>query len=407
MTGNKATKHSKKIKFIMLLGGALHRYGASSDRIEKALELVAQNLGIKADFFSIPTSLTASFKINENTEETRMERLNPGKVNLSKLRHVDQTVDYVVEDKISIEEGTELIETILNQKPLYNNFLVTLSYGFISLGVSIFLKGNWVDAFSSFILGLIVGVFSETVKEERLDSIREGVIAFGITIIALACASISPYLNTNIVVLSSLIVLVPGLMVTTSMGELASQNLTSGTARLTGAIMILMKIAFGVYLATQACRYFGLFPQATAITAHSIWIIFIMLFLVALGLSCTFQARKSDIPWIILAAFISSFSSKFFGQISSEAAGPFLSGTLIAALSNIFSRLMNRPAMIFLLPAIILLVPGSIGFKGISLVFNKDLLAGVDSIFNMGLIGVSLVSGTYFGSLIIKPRRTL
>lgn len=407
MAQNRGSKHSEKIKFIMLLGRSLHRYGASSDRIEKALELVSSNLGIKADFFSIPTSITASFKIDNEREETRMERLSPGKVNLSKLRHVDQTVDYVVEDKMTITEGTELIQLILHKKPLYNNFLVTLSYGLISCGVSIFLNGNWVDAFSSFILGLIVGLFSETVKEERIDSIREGIIAFFITIIALLSTLISPHLNTNIVTLSSLIVLIPGLMLTTSMGELASQNLTSGTARLTGSFIILLKISFGVYIATQTAMYLGVSPQTSAITNYSIFVVIPMLIIVALGLSFTFQARKSDIPWIILAAMLSYFSSRFFSQISSEAAGPFLSGTVIAAASNLFSRSLKRPAMIFLLPAIILLVPGSIGFKGINLVFNKDLLAGVDSIFSMALIGISLVSGTYFGSLLVKPRRTL
>lgn len=407
MTQNKGSKHSEKIKFIMLLGRSLHRYGASSDRIEKALNLVSSNLGIKADFFSTPTSITASFKTDNKSEDTRMERLSPGKVNLSKLRHVDQTVDSVVEDKMTIIEGTELIEKILHKEPLYNNFLVTISYGLISCGVSIFLKGSWEDAFLSFILGIIVGLFSETVKQERIDSIREGIISYFITLIALISTLISPHLNTNIVTLSSLIVLVPGLMLTTSMGELASQNLTSGTARLIGSFMILLKISFGVYIATQTAMYLGISPQTTSITNYSIFIIIPMLIMVAIGLSFTFQARKSDIPWIILAAVLSYFSSNFFAHISSEAAGPFLSGTVIAAASNVFSRSLKRPAMIFLLPAIILLVPGSIGFKGINLVFNKDLLAGVDSIFSMALIGISLVSGTYFGSLLVKPRRTL
>lgn len=407
MNKNLTSSNRAKIKFIMLLGKSLHRYGASSDRIEKALGLISQNLGIKADFFSIPTSITASFKLSEYEEETRMERLKPGKVNLSKLRHVDQTVDDVVEDKITIDQGTLTITNILDKAPLYNNYMVTLSYGLISLSVSVFLKGSWIDAISSFILGLIVGLFSETVKEERLDSIREGFIAFFITLITLICSSFNPLLNTNIIILSSLIVLIPGLMVTTSMIELASQNLTSGTARLTGSIMILMKISFGVYLASQLASAFGISAQPTQMTTHPLWIVILTLLLVSIGLSFTFQASKSDIPWIMSAAMLSYFSSKGFAHISSEAAGPFLSGSLIAASSNAFSRYTKRPAMIFLLPAIILLVPGSIGFKGINSVFNKDLIAGVDSIINMGLIGVALVSGTYFGSLLVKPRRTL
>lgn len=402
---NKDASLEAKIKFIMLIAKAFHRYGASADRIEKALDRISEKLGIIGHYFSLPTGIFASFK-TKDAEHTRMERLDPGKVNLSKLFHVDQTVDYVILDKLSLPEGTELIDEILRDKPLYNNTLVTLSYGLISMAVCIILKGSWNDAFISTLVGLFVGFFAESVREERIDSISEGINSFFVTIFALL-AGIFYISNTNIVVLSALITLVPGLMVTMAIGELSSQNLTSGTARLLGAAMILLKISFGVFLGNQVMKYLGISITQTNLTDHPLYIVIPMIALSGVGFTIAFQARKQDAFWILVAAFVSYFSSLLFTSTLGPIAGALCSGSVIGAASNLFSRIKNRPALIFFLPSIILLVPGSVGFRGLNLLFENNMLEGVNTIFNMATIGIALVSGTFFGSLLVKPKRAL
>ena len=86
------TSINDKITFIMLIGNSLHRYGASADRVEKALTLIALKLNIDSQYFAFPTGIFASFK-EEGHEHTRMDRLEPGKINLSKLLWVDEVVD--------------------------------------------------------------------------------------------------------------------------------------------------------------------------------------------------------------------------------------------------------------------------------------------------------------------------
>lgn len=402
---NKSATNEAKIKFIMLIAKAFHRYGASADRIEKALDTISNQLEVKGHYFSLPTGIFASFKFGDD-EETRMERLDPGKVNLSKLFHVDQAVDYVTWDKLSLKDGTDLITSIMDEKPQYNNIVVTLSYCLISFAVCIILKGSWLDSFVSATLGLLVGVFAESVKEERIDSILEGISAFAVTLLALLAGTFYVS-NTNIVILSSLIILVPGLMVTMAIGELSSQNLTSGTARLLGAAMILLKISFGVYLGSQVMKYVDLNITSINITIHPLYITVLMVALAGIGFTFAFQARRQDAHWILLAAFISYFSSTTFTLFLGPIAGALCAGSVIGACSNLFSRIKNRPALIFFLPAIILLVPGSVGFKGLNLLFENNMLEGFNTIFQMATIGIALVSGTFFGSLLVKPKRAL
>ena len=399
------TSINEKITFIMLIGRSLHKYGASSDRIEKALEILSSKLNVEVRCFSLPTGIFASF-IDGDTEQARMDRLDPGKINLSKLYHVDHIVDLVTWNEITIEDGSKRVKEIQNELPLYNNLLVTLSYGLIAFAITIFLKGTLLDAGFAALLGLIVGFFTETVKEERIDSVSDAIISFLVASLALLLGSIFP-LNVNLITLASLIMLVPGLMLTLAIGELASQNLTSGTARIMGAFVILLKISFGVYLGYQLVKYFNIPMLEAQLGSPSLPIEILALVLSGMGLSLSFQARKQDYIWIILAAFISFYSSAILINMLGVVGGYLVAGTVVGSLSNVFSRVKNRPALIFLLPAIILLVPGSIGFQGLGFLFDKNILEGFNSIFNMISIGISLISGTYFGAILVKPRRTL
>jgi len=312
----------------------------------------------------------------------------------------------VLWNEIKINEGTQKVRKIINELPLYNNYFVTLSYALIAFAISIFLKGTLLDAGIAALLASLIGFFTETVKEERIDSIVDGIVSFFVALSALYLGSIY-HININIVVLSSIIMLVPGLMLTLAIGELASQNLTAGTARIMGSLIILLKISFGVYLAYQVSRYFGWQTLDATLESPNAVILTLSLIIAGIGLSLSFQARVQEFFWIVLAAVLSYFSSQVFLELFGHTAGYLCSGAFIGSLSNIYSRFMNRPALIFLLPAIILLVPGSIGFKGLNLLFDRNVLEGFNSIFNMVTIGISLVSGTYFGALLVKPRRSI
>jgi uncharacterized membrane protein YjjB (DUF3815 family) len=58
-------------------------------------------------------------------------------------------------------------------------------------------------------------------------------------------------------------------------------------------------------------------------------------------------------------------------------------------------------------PGIILLVPGSVGFRSVSYLLDRDAVLGMDTgLLLITLLG-SLVAGLLFGDLLISPRRSL
>jgi uncharacterized membrane protein YjjB (DUF3815 family) len=75
--------------------------------------------------------------------------------------------------------------------------------------------------------------------------------------------------------------------------------------------------------------------------------------------------------------------------------------------STLYARTFNRPAAVPLVPGIMLLVPGSIGFGSLSRFIERDVVYAVETAFSMGLVGVALVTGLLLANLIVPPRKAL
>ena len=243
-------------------------------------------------------------------------------------------------------------------------------------------------------------------KIERIDTISDALIAFLVGFVSIVFASKFTTIQPNIVILASLIYYVPGLSLTMAIGEVSSQNLTAGTARFMGAIVILLKLGFGAYLGSIVAQFYFT-PHNEVVAALSEISKNISLTFVCFSLVVCFQARWQETLWIIIAGVSTFWVNKIAGLYLGSIAAALIAGSYIGAGSNLFARILNRPSMIVSLPAIILLVPGSVGFKALEFLFGQDAISGINTLFTTFNLGIALVAGTYFGSILIKPKRTI
>jgi len=56
---------------------------------------------------------------------------------------------------------------------------------------------------------------------------------------------------------------------------------------------------------------------------------------------------------------------------------------------------------------IILLVPGSLGFRSFNFVFERNMMQGLDTAFAVVAALIALVAGILFGNLLLPTRRNL
>ena len=85
----------------------------------------------------------------------------------------------------------------------------------------------------------------------------------------------------------------------------------------------------------------------------------------------------------------------------------FCAALAVCVLSNGLARVTNRPAQLFQLPGMILLVPGSFGFVSLGELLARRAEAGIQTGFTMALVGAALVIGVLVANVVMPPRKLL
>jgi uncharacterized membrane protein YjjB (DUF3815 family) len=87
--------------------------------------------------------------------------------------------------------------------------------------------------------------------------------------------------------------------------------------------------------------------------------------------------------------------------------GVLVGAFALGVVSNLYARWMDRPAQVVQVPAVFLLVPGSLGFRGMSALLDKDTLSGVDTLFAMFVVAMAIACGLLVASAVVPPKRSL
>jgi uncharacterized membrane protein YjjB (DUF3815 family) len=206
---------------------------------------------------------------------------------------------------------------------------------------------------------------------------------------------------------SALIVLVPGLTLTVAMTELATRNLVSGAARLSGAVLMFMTIGVGFALGNRlGVLAFGELPN-TVPEALPPWTELPALAVASAALLVLFRAHPRDYGWFVGAAALALYGSRAGSELLGPQLGALVGAVLVGVASNLFARQIRRPAAVVQMPGIMLLVPGSVGFRSVASLVQQDTISGVQTAFSMVLVAISLVTGLLLANVLLPPRNAL
>jgi len=403
----KAPPPGSAVSFTLRLGQALHSYGTPAHQLEEQMRLVSQRLGLEARFFSTPTSIFASFGPPEALQ-TSLIRVEPGEMDLGRLARLDELADAVIRGELSPAEGEDLVEAVLAQPPRYGNALHLLCWALAAIGGARLFGGGLREMGTAAVISLLIGGLDLWTRRQRSTVwVLEPVAAILSSALAVVAASLVGPLSVQVVTLAGLIVLLPGLSLTVALNELATRNLISGTSRLTGAAIVFLELGFGVALGTRLTELLPLPAKLGPLPALPGWTEPLALVSLLFAVSILFRARPRDWGWIAVAGTLAYAGSRLGSQVLGPQLGAFVGALIVGLVTNALARLRNRPAVITLVPAIMLLVPGSIGFRSLESLLARDVLAGVDTAFSMLMVAVALVAGLLFANALVQPRKVL
>ena len=412
------TALTTRIAFVLELARRLHQYGTSAPRLEMAVAGVAQRLGLAADVWSSPTAIIISFADLAQGEDgvaqtTQVMRLAPGEVNLERLCEADDIADRAIAGELDLREGFRLLRALGRLDTRREKIGLIASYGLSAASIAaLFLHSSWVDLLVAGVIGVIIGgITMLSASRPRLAVASDAICALVATAVTIVVSAFVVPLAIKSVVLASLIILIPGMSLTTAVREISSQHLVSGMARMGGAMSTLLKLTFGTLAATQLCGALGIHARDFALPALPTWTDYPALLVAAIAFAILFRAARRDWPVVIVAVIVGYLATRWGGAISGSLPGApfgvFLGGLLLGAMANIYARFAHRPGAVIREPGILLLVPGSVGFRSMSFLLERDTSLGMDTGLLLLTLLVSLVAGLMFGDLLVSPRRSL
>ena len=117
--------------------------------------------------------------------------------------------------------------------------------------------------------------------------------------------------------------------------------------------------------------------------------------------------RRFTFRGTALAALLAYFGGRFGNEFLGTQLGSSFASFAITIGATLFSRLRHRHASIFAVPGVMLLVPGSLGYRSMSALLANDTLQGLETAFNMTLVAISLVAGFVAANFVLPPKRDL
>lgn len=406
-----------RVRFLTELARRLHLVGVSASRLEGAVRSVATSIGVRVEIWSTPTGLLLSLSDAERsnaTQETRVLRLELGEIQLGALAKLDAIAEQVVAGTMSLDDAWTAMHALDRPFDAKQQLLTVGAFGLAAAAVAGLLRTAWIDVSVAAVIGLLIGwlaVLSGT--RPHLAAAFEALAALVATVLATAFAHFVAPLSLQTVIVAALIVLMPGLSLTTAVSELASNQLVTGTTRFAGAMTVLLKLTFGSVAASQLMLAIGWTPMPGTPEALPPWVELIAMVAAAGSFAVLFRASRRDIPLVMAAAILgyvlTRLGSGWLGPVATGtfAGSVFFSSLVMTALSNVYGRWKRRPGQLVRVPGIMLLVPGSVGFRALNFVMERDYTLGFDTLVAVLSAILALVAGLLFGALLVPPRRYL
>ncbi|TWU20486.1 hypothetical protein Pla52o_43640 [Novipirellula galeiformis] len=391
--------------FLIHAAMLLHRYGTPSHRLERVMSHVASSLGVEAVFLYTPTALVISIK-NGEAENTVVRRVETREMHVDKLFQADDILAKLERKQITLKIAATRLREIDQASATYPFWVSAIACAIGCGAIAALFRGSPAEVLAAAVIGMLTAVIERIAdRYSREASLIHPAAGFVAAILSLAYARFIVPIDDRLVTLAGLIVLIPGLTLTVALTELAVGHLSAGVARLAGAVVTLFTLLLGAAIAWQFAQEWRDIPEK--IIAPESWMQWIALLVAPIAFAIIFQARLPQWPVIFAVSMLGILVSRSVGPKFGAEVASFSAALAVGCGSNLYARMRGRPALIAMTPAMIVLVPGSFGYRSLIAMLDHETIAGIEIAFYTIMIAMCLVGGLLMSNAVVPPRRVL
>ncbi|WP_169730260.1 threonine/serine exporter family protein [Catonella morbi] len=409
--GSKRHEWEERLALVLDIAEQMVISGAEVARTEYSVRRICKSFGaVRTEALSITTSLIVTVYYDEYGSVTQTRRVDKFAYNMDRLEKMNELSREICDKKLSIEDGRKRFSELMAEK-YYSFHTQILFFMLIAFTFTLFFGGSIKDALVSSFIAIIFKYIDEFARKIEINKFIP-IVASSLLGGFLAIMAVRAGLADSVgkVSIGDVMLLIPGIMLTNSLRDMFGGDTITGGIRFIEATLIAIMIAVGFSASSKF--YEEIFSSVVVSTVREwpAWITIITAlvtsFFGSIGYACTFNIRAKRLvaagfggligwaAYLIAGCFMFSEPMKYF---------------VAALVINIYAEIMavteKAPSTVFLVSAIMPLVPGGMLYRTMRFAVTKEWgdfgKLGVETLS----IALALALGMLIANSVIKSMR--
>jgi uncharacterized membrane protein YjjP (DUF1212 family) len=388
------------VTMLRALGAAMVRSGRATNDIDDSLHAIARAYG-RGDIRILVLPTAIIIQLVGATTTTEIDSIATAPMRLDQIGAIDKLIVDARNGRLDPHIALRQLDEIYTSAPRFHPVVKVIGHVVLTLGFGMALDPTIAAIPAYAVLGAVVGVLVVIARPGTIigDSLPI-VAAFTVTVLTGTLLESTVRDDPVRVVTPSLVSFLPGLVLTIAAVELTHGQVIAGASRLVYGFSSLLVLAFGLVAgiavvgditATASSRQLGWWAPLAGVV------------LTAIGYTLFSGAPKGSLPWLIVVLFLVSTAQRVGNELLSPELSGFVGALIIVPLTRAIESLPRGPSSaVTMLPALWLLVPGALGFIGISEAATDQAGSGIDSLVSTGLAMFSISLGVLVGSGFVR-----
>jgi len=380
-----------------------HDAGYPTADLEERVGVVANAFGLPdAEVAATPTTVEISVG-GPPHQHTQRLRVRPAAVDLDAIARLDDLVGDLEDGRLDAAAAMRRLDDI-RLRPLRRAWpLLLAAYAGAAASLAPVLGGGPREAAAAAGVGLAVGAVAVPTRgRPQLEPLAAPVAAVAASLGAASIVALGLRASPDVVTLAALVTFLPGMTLTIGIRELATEHLLSGVASTASALIQLLGLVFGVAVGSSIAEsWFGRPTTEVALPGNAFTPSDVAL-AVAAGLAFTLilKAQLRDAPVMCAATVLALVANAVAEVLLGEQAAVFAAALAVGLAGAAAGALRRRSPLVFVVPGVLMLVPGGAAFTSALQLLAEDTVGGLAAAFDSFVAALSIAYGLMVASLI-------
>ena len=390
--------------FLESFGQGLCSCGLPMHAVEFYLHLAADRLNQHIGIVSLQSTLFITFEKDTTCHLLVAEK--PG-TSLSRMTDMCHVAETIVQGRSSAADCLVSVQDIMRRPPLWSGRWQLACYVLVSALYTPLFSGGWVEMLIACLSGLLIGLLD--VWKARNRSLARGHDLLSGLFCSIVAVVVNEYLisiNVLAACLSGVVWMLPGLRICLAVMDISSGHSITGSGKLLSGLLTAINIGIGI-----TC---GLQLQSALSSSHPVvtrpssafpeWSLHVSVLIAVFPSVVLMDASYMHAPILGLGMVTAyEISTQLTSRIGSGFAS-FVASAAVSCGSNLYERWTPHPSVELYLFSVLVIVPGSVGVRGI---LASDTATALSFLFEMVGIVIAIVTGWYGGMVLVPPLRVM